>query len=529
MYRVSAPSTESLNLTALTGTTRIFYAPLTAPQCAQFNDALGRRPYDWDKRIAKDRKPSDSLWHVECQPPRNAWLTGTGTTHLHEKVYVTRPNNPSIWQQFTADPCVGTPCDNNVNYLGHGVDQLRYDRYAQDFRTPVFCLDQLNTIEEGVQKMAAIAEGYKKLPEIILSDFRRLYTLRKAGTNATQSGLWLAGVQDASGNPVAIDVTDNMFSVAQGQSGVTSNNTLFINLNANAGLTALGITTTALLQSNMGQLTMEYLKNNQTNLAANGYHEREWLMAGKFSITTDADTRSRLLVANPALTNMYSAADFAKGGAFYSLGVTAGAGDWLFKEDKEQMRFRFRGDMDGKDFLGNALSGAIWIEQIWPFQNVAASYGLKPVFSNDWKIAPIRLYHVYNREARTTYVGDVTSINPEMKFGLARSLVGKWKWYSPVYFQATDPNTGFVCSYDNHKMNKGFWEAEFNIGMKTVYPECEMLILGLGEPQPYVRKPNTTTPPVGPLSNTDYQSNIAYIEECGDAYINPGFSYPIED
>jgi len=460
---------------------------------------------------------------------QETWPNQTGTTHLHEKVYVTRPNDPSIWNQFTADPCVGNPCDPQIGYLGHGVDQLRYDEYNKDFRTPVFCLDQLNTIEEGVQKMAAIAEGYKKLPEIIMSDFMRLYVLRKAGTNATQSGLWLAGVQDASGNPVAIDVSDNMFAVAQGQSGVTSVNTLFINLNANGGLTALGITTTTLLQSNMRQLTMEYLKNQQSNLAANGYHDREWLMAGKFSITVDADTRSRLLVSNPALTQMYSAADFAKGGAFYSLGVTDGCGDWLFKEDKEQMRFRFRGDMDGKDFNGNSLSGAVWIEQIWPFQNVAATYGNKPVFSNDWKIAPIRLFHCYNREARTNYVGEVTSINSEMKFGLARSLMGKWKWYSPVMFNAQDPNTGLVCTYDNHKMNKGFWEAEFRLGMKTVYPECELVVLALGEPQPYIRKPNTTTPPFGPLTGSDYQNNLSYNENCGDVYINPGFTYPPED
>ncbi len=145
------------------------------------------------------------------------------------------------------------------------------------------------------------------------SDFLRRLTLSKAGTVATQSGLFLAGVQDTSGNPVAIDVTDNMFAVSQGQTLVVTKNSLLINLNANGGLTALGYQNTTLLQAAMGQLTMEYLQNCQEDLAANGYHDMDWLMGGKFSITMDRITGSRLMRANPALTQMYNAADFAKG------------------------------------------------------------------------------------------------------------------------------------------------------------------------------------------------------------------------
>jgi hypothetical protein len=226
---------------------------------------------------------------------------------------------------------------------------------------------------------------------------------------------------------------------------------------------------------------------------------------------------------------MYSAADFAKGGAFYSYGVTAGCGDWLFNEDKAQMRFRFRGDMDGQTFAGGALTGAIWIEQIQPFENVAATYGVKPVYSTDWKNAPIRLYHVYNRDARTIYVGDVTSVNDEMKFGLARSFMGQWSWKSPDYFDAIDPNTGVKCSFQNDKKNKGYWLGEYNLGEKTVYPEIERMILALGQPQPYIRKPNTGTVPSGPTSTADYQALLAYSNQCGDAYLNPNFQYPAED
>lgn len=500
--------------------------PLTTNDCQKFNSYLGSRPYDWDKKIAKDRKPHSYLYSGMYKT--ETWPEHTGTTHLHERVYVTRPNDPGLWTQFVADPCVGAPCDVPRQYIGHGVDQLRYDRYKREYQTPVFCLDQLATIEEGVAKMAAIAAGYQDLPEMIASDFLRLLTLRKAGTAAQGAGLWLAGVQDSQGNPVAIDVADNMFAVSLGQSAVKSNNTLLINLNANGGLTAQGLTTTALLAAALGQLSMEYLANQQEDLAANGYHDRDWLVNGKFSITTDATTRRRLLVANPALTQMYSAADFAKGGSFYSYGVTAGAGDWLFKEDKMQMRFRFRGDLDSKNFSGGSASNAIWIEQVQPFENVAATFGLKPIYSNAWKNAPIRLYHVYNRDARTVYVGDVTSINDEMKFGLARSFMGQWHWKSPDYFTATDPNTGVACNFQNDKKNKGYWLGEFDLGEKTVYPEIERMILALGEPQPFVRVPRTNTAPNAPTSSTDYQALLAYNSQCGE-YTPGDFSLPLED
>jgi hypothetical protein len=453
----------------------------------------------------------------------------TGTTHLHERVYVTRPNDPGLWTQFTADPCVGAPCDNPRQYIGHGVDQLRYDRYRREYQTPVFCLDQLDTIEEGIQKMAAIAEGYKDLPEEICSDFLRLLTLRKAGTVAQGAGLFFAGLQDSQGNPVSIDVADNMFTVNVASSPAITQNSLFINLNANGALSAAGYGTTALFAAALGQLSMEYLANMQEDLAANGYHDREWMVEGKFSVTVDATTRRRLLVANPALTQMYSAADFAKGGAFYSYGVSAGCGDWLFKEDKAQMRFRFRGDLDGKDLAGNVLANSVWIQQVWPFENVAATFGLKPVYSMAWKNAPIRLYHVFNRDARTVYVGDITSINPEMKFGMARSFMGKWSWKSPDYFDALDPNTGVKCTYNNDKQNKGYWLGEYDLAEKTVYPEIERMILALGEPQPYVRVPRTNTAPSAPTSSTDYQSLLAYNALCGEYNPPSGFILPPED
>src|SRR6266576_916075 len=101
--------------------------PLSESQCRAFNDELGRRPYNWDKRIAQDRKPIDYLYTTMYAT--EPWDSFTGTVHLHEKVYVARPNDPGLWDQFTADPCLGAPCDPPIQMIGHGVDQLRYEQF----------------------------------------------------------------------------------------------------------------------------------------------------------------------------------------------------------------------------------------------------------------------------------------------------------------------------------------------------------------------------------------------------------------
>ncbi len=484
---------------------------------------LGTRPFNWEKRIYKDRFPNDFIYSSMYATEK--WDSFTGTQHLFEKVHVTDPNDNGLWTAFNADPCLGAPCNQPRFTIGHGVEQIAYGRFKRDYQSQVFCLDQINTIEEAPKKLEAIIDGYREMPDNIVSTFLRAYVLQQAGTVAQGGGLFLTGVEDASGNPASIDVTSDMFAVSEGQSLVGSNNSLLVNLNANGDLTALGIDTTAELIAEMGQLSMEWLGNQQEDLAANGYHNREWLVDGKFSITVDANTKRRLREANPALSQMYSGADFAKGGAFYSYGFNGGMGDWLFKEDKRQMRFRFRADLDGKTFSGGSLSGAIWVEEVKPYNNVATTFGLQREFSQLWKSAPIRMYHVYNREARVAMVGDITSVNSEMKFGLARSFMGKWTWKSPDVILYTDPNTGSLCTLDNVKKNMGFFLGEYDLTIKTMYQNIERVIFALGEPQQSVRIPNTVTPISAPAVGS-YESLLPYNSNC--AVVPGGWTYPSE-
>lgn len=499
--------------------------PLTPTQCAQFHDHLGRRPYPWDKRIAEDRYPQEFIYAGLYSTKK--WDSFTETQTLWEQVHVARANDPGLWSQFFTDPCLGAPCKMDVRYIGHGVSQKKFGRYRQEYRTSVFCLDQLNTIEEAPRKLNAIVKGYKNIPEEVAGGFIRQLSLVNAGTTAEGGGLQLTGVIDASGNPVAIDMDMDMLAVSAGGAAGTTNG-LFINLNALGGLDALvamynannasGISaaTTVALAARMGQLTMEILANQQEDLAIAGYHNQKMAVNGKFEITMDGTTSRLLTAANPALTSLYKASDFTKAGEFYGLGVASGCGDWLFKRDNQQMRFRFRADLDGKNLAGDALTRAVWVEQIQPFENVAATFGLKPKPNPQWKSAPIRLYHCYNRDAREVYVGDITSVNSEMKFGLARSFMGNWSWKHPDFFRATDPKTGTECDYDNVKQNQGFFLGEYDLGCKTLYPNIERWFMALGEATPFNRRANTVAPATVPSSATDYQDLVAYNDHCAD-------------
>lgn len=431
----------------------------TQDECNKFNSFLFRRTPDWDKELAKDRFPYSYVYTTMYQ--QKTWPSFTGTEHTWDKVHVTRPNDDGCWEEINAAACATNICDPSRLYTGWGSTRSTYVKYHRDYQTPVFCYDQLRHVEEAIAQLDAIIAGHKKLPDLIVSDFLRLLSLR------TSDYIHIAG---SAG--IKVTVTPAIFE----------NNCKNIDLGGTGNLPT-------------SKLTMNYLDNHVEDLMYNGYFDQEFLPQGKFTITTDIQTQRDLTNANPALTQMYNAADFAKGGKFYAYGVMSGAGNWLFKVDPEPMRFQH--------------IGAGVLQRIWPYENVAATVGKKPQFDDAYKNAEYQLFHVYNRAARDVYVGDISSVNSEMKFGLARNLMGRWSWKSPDYFRAYDPNSGNVCEYQNDKKNKGYFLGEFEFGVKTVYPEIEMMILAKREPQGVLDDPRCAA-----ASAMVYQTLTPYNSFC---------------
>jgi hypothetical protein len=413
--------------------------------CAKFNDFLFRRVPDFDKALARDRQPFSYLY--SNMYAEESWPSFTGTTHTWDKVHVTRPNDTGNWDAMNSDSCAQTICDPTRLYTGWGSTRNTYTKYHRDYQTPVFCFDQLRHVEEAQQQLSAIIQGHKKLPEGIISDFLRMLSIRQSDK-----------IHICSAAGTTVTTVDTMFK----------NNMLDIDLGSAANLPT-------------SKLSMNYLDAYIEVLMYNGYFDQEFIPTGKYSITTDLQTLRDLANQNPALAAMYTSADFQKGGKFYEYGVMNGVGNWLFKVDPEPLRFQHIG------------SGVL--RRIFPYQNIAATVGKKPVFDTAYLNAEYQMYHVYNRAARTVYGGDLSPVNPEMKFSTSRNLMGKWSWKNPDYFTAVDPTNGVVCSYQNDKKNKGYFLAEFEMGTKTVYPEIERVIIAKRETQPVVDVPRCASSP----------------------------------
>lgn len=437
-----------------------------AVNCDKFNDYLFRRLENWDKELAKDRYPHNYLYSNMYQT--KTWPAFTGHVHKWDRVHVTRANDTGCWEEMDSDSCITNICDPTPKYLGWGSTRDEYVKYHQDYRTPVFCFDQLRHVQEARAQLAAVVEGLQNQPEEIISDFLRILSMRQADY------LHICG---SANTKVTVSDPDTLFTEGC----------------LNLDLGGVGNLPTS-------KLSMEYLDNHIEDLMYNGYHNKEFVPNGKFMITCDIQTQRNLANANPALTGMYQAADFVKGGKFYAYGVMSGVGNWLFHVDKAPLRFNHIGG--GK------------LRRIWPYENEAATVGKKPVFSDQYKNATYQMYHVYNRAAREVYVGDITSVNNTMKFGLARSLMGKWSWKNPDYFDAWDINTGTVCPHDNVKKNKGFFLGEYEMGVKTIYPEIEMIIIAKREPQGIVNVPRVAADIVMGGTGTAYQELTPYNTLC---------------
>lgn len=427
------------------------------------SEFLFRRLPDWDLELARDRYPFSYTYNGLYQT--GTWPDQTGVTHTWDRVHVTRADDDGCWESlasFDTDPCAPL-CDPQRVTMGWGSTRNTYSRFHRDYVTPVFCYDQLRNIEMATQQLAAIVTGLKEQPDAIVSDFLRLYSLRSANV---------------------IYICDDNFNTVTVSDSIFTNQCSRVNLGSTSNLPG-------------SKLTMQYLNHYLPQLFYNGYFDKQFIPDGKLTMFTDISTMLELCNANPALTQMYNAADFTKGGKYFQFGAMMGCGSHLFKVDPTPLRFQH-------------IGGGV-LQRIYPYQNTAATVGKKPVFDPNYELAEYQMYHVYNKATRQVFVGDTSPVSPDMPF-LARNLMGKWTWKMPDYFKAIDPNTGSLCEFDNVKKNKGFFLGEFELGVKTIYPEIEMNIIAKRESTPVANVPR-----VSAANSMIYQTLTPYNSFCEES------------
>ena len=406
------------------------------------------------KEVLQDRFPTDITYSNMYD--KQAWKQSTGTVHTRDTVFVTQPNDDGIWEQITlgtpGDPATtacNTACGGDRKVLGWGVDRTSFVKYQRKYQTPPVCYDEYRNIEEVHQFLNGIVKGLKKLPDKIVSDFVRLLSLRQT---AIAGNLFTATATTANQQIPAL--ADTAFTAAS---------------------TVVDLGSASYYPTS--KLTMDFLDNHAEDLLYKGYFANEFLPQGTFAITMDIQTKRNLQNQNKDTTSLLALPDFGKMGRYYEYGLMPDkVGNWVFKYDHEQLRFEPIGG--GK------------LRRIWPYDNVSATLsGKKPQFSAAYKNASVAAYHVYNRDARTLYMPELEAVNSDMKFNTSRNMLGQWQWLSPDSFTYTDPNTGTACTYFNDTKNKGYFLGEYEIGMEQKYPDIEMWILALREPQAVTNEP----------------------------------------
>jgi hypothetical protein len=415
--------------------------------CVNLQSFLLRQQPQFSKELSRDMNPRDMVWSGFY--PKATFESFRGTEITKDRIHVAMPNNAGCWDEINVTDCESNPCAPGYSVLGWGTSRTTYNLAYKQFRTPVVCFDQLRHVEQAVAKLSGIVQGLKKIPEYIVGDWTRTWIMRGANQ------LYIAG----SAN-LTVESGDYTFS----------NDCRFLNLGSTANLPT-------------SKLTVPVLDYWAPDLQLNGYFDGEFTPTGKYQVVTDMQTARDLANGNPALSGMYTSADFEKGGKYYQYGAMMGVGNYLLKIDPYPARFQR---------VGNSAT----LERVWPFDNLPATAGKKPVVSQTYKNACYQLSVVPSRKARTVYVSDTTPVNSEMKFA-SRSLFGNMRWHNPGkgLFKAVDPMTGTECTYDNTLENYGFFIMEFEAAVENEYPEREMAVLHLREPSIVVDDPRCVTCP----------------------------------
>lgn len=402
--------------------------------------------------------PREVIWTSLYQ--NKTWESFTGTQHTWDRVHVSMPNDAGDWEQIDAGACAMNICDPQSRQIDWGSTRASLNRFRRRWKTRIFCLDQLRNVEEAQAQLEAIWKGLTMVPEFVNANWIKYQ--QALGANV----LYICG-------SAGLTVTPNAATFG-------------------GGLTTINLGSTAFLPTS--KLQVPYLMTRIPQLQYDGYFDGDFTPTGKFQLITDIQSAFELANGNPALAAMYDAADFEKGGKFYQYGAMMGVGNFLMKIDPYPARFQH---------IGNGV-----LQRIWPFQNIPATVGLKPVFDPNYELAQYQISSLPHRLAREVYVGEIPSIHPQMKFG-SRDLYGKWNWINDAFLQAFDPNSGAACTMENPVRNKGYFLADFEAGMRNVRPELEAVILHLREPQGVADLPRAAA--ANPMI---YQSLLPYNSFC---------------
>lgn len=436
--------------------------------CTAFTDWLARKSEHLDDNIIKALHPIDT-WIGTVATGRFA--AEDGVEHTFDRFENVFPDLRGTWEDVTAAACVGTPCDPSETKIGMGFTRDSYRLQRKAYSTDLFCYDLILSADRAKKQFAHTIRVLRRASSIITSHRLKTEALRIARYK------W-----------------------------ATANNTL-VAITATWDSTMTFLTVSTLPTS---KLTAAHLQRRVQPQIRNGALGEDLNKGGApmLEYVTAMDEIWQLVEGNSTLSDHWRFNDFgAEAAKFHRYGWTGKLGNYGLRDDTFQLRF---------NIVGQNADGSWTLQLVLPYENVAATEGIKEQVNDDYDAAPIKIDFIHHRMAMKSLVRDTTAINPEMPFA-ARDFAGKWQFVMDnlTCGTAVDAN-GLVIpvAVDNARRNKGKFIADFSFATQAEYPEFEEAFLTLREPACVVDVPTCAADPGYPAQSYSSANTV-----CEDDYV----------
>ena len=407
--------------------------------CQAFANYISSKIEHLDEAIVLSMHPLDSQWigHVST----GQFKAEDGVEHTWDRLENVFPQL-GPWKDVQAASCVGTPCDKVQTKVGLGFTRDSYKLQETDYATDLFCWDQILSKDRASEQFAHFIKVLRRVSTIVWS-----YRFR---TEALRIAKW---------------------------KWVCNNNGLTpITATWDATMTILTLTPTIAGQSAMptSRLQAGHLQRRvdpQIRAGADG-PKIDKNSAPKLELVTNMDTVWNLCEGDPTLTDHWRFNNFEDAGKYYRYGWTGSVGNYGLRSDAFSLRFNV--------LSNNAATGVVVLQVVFPYNNIAATEGIKEDVNADYDNTRVQLDFIHHRMAMTSLVREPRAINPEMPFA-ARDFAGRWQFvmdnltcgFATVVDSVTGLPTQIPIAVNNELRNKGKFVTSFGGAIQAKYPELE--------------------------------------------------------
>lgn len=438
-----------------------------AISCTQFASYIASKSEHLDVPILLSMHPLDSQWigHVST----GQFKAEDGVEHTFDRFENVFPKL-GPWRDVQAASCVGAPCAKPQTKIGLGFTRDSYKLQETDYATDLFCWDQILSKDRASEQFAHFVKVLRRVSTLVWSYRFRTEALRIAKWK------WVCNNNGLTAITATWDSTMTLLTltpVIAGQSAMP----------------------TSRLQAGHLQRRVD----PQIRAGADG-PKIDKNSAPMLELVTGMDTVWNLVEGDPVLSDHWRFTLFADAQKYYKYGWTGSVGNFGLRSDAFSLRFNV--------VSNNTATGVVVLQVVFPYNNIAATEGIKEDVNADYDNTRVQLDFIHHRMAMTSLVREPRAINPEMPFA-ARDFAGRWQFVMnnltcgvvTVIDQATGLPVTMPIAVNNELMNQGKFVTSFGGAIQAKYPELEEGFISLRGPACIVDIPECAANPGYPAQN----------------------------